>query len=78
MNIADIKDRIAREIRASGMSQREIASSIRVHPSAITQYLNGRSAPALDTLARLCVTLDVSADYLLGITDYSGRKESEK
>lgn len=74
MDIAKIKDRIAKEIRASGMSQREIADRIHVHPSAITQYLNGRSAPALDTLARLCLALDVSADYLLGITDYSGKR----
>ena len=74
MDIEEIKNRIAKEIKASGMSQREIANGIHVHPSAITQYLNGRSAPALDTLAKLCVLLDISADYLLGITDYSGKK----
>ena len=74
MEIKQIKNRIAREIEMSGMKQCEIAKAINVHPSAITQYLNGRSAPALDTLAKLCVLLDVSADYLLGITDYSGRK----
>ena len=74
MEIKEIKERIAKEIADSGMKQCDIAKAINVHPTAITQYLSGRSAPALDTLAKLCVLLDVSADYLLGITDYSGRK----
>ena len=26
--------------------------------------------PALDTLAKICKLLDVSADYILGISDY--------
>lgn len=75
MDIKEIKKRIALEIEESGMKQCEIAKRINVHPTAITQYLNGRSAPALDTLAKLCVVLDVSADYILGITDYSGRQK---
>ena len=74
MDIKTIKARIAKEIIDSGMKQCDIAKAINVHPTAITQYLSGRSAPALDTLAKLCVLLDVSADYLLGIADYSGKK----
>lgn len=75
MDIKEIKSRIAREIEQSGMKQCEIARRINVHPTVITQYLNGRSAPALDTFAKLCVVLDVSSDYLLGITDYIGLKK---
>ena len=75
MDIREIKKRIAKEIETSGLKQCEIAKAINVHPTAITQYLSGRSAPALDTLAKLCLLLDVSADYLLGITDYSGRRK---
>ena len=77
MNIAEIKKRIAFEIKTSGISQCEIARKIGVHPTAITQYLSGRSAPALDTLAKLCVVLDISADYVLGITDYTGQSSRE-
>ena len=75
MSITVIKERIAKEIADSGIKQCDIARQLNVHPSLITQYLNGRSAPGLDTFAKLCVILDVSADYLLGITDYSGRKK---
>ena len=78
MNIKDIKARIANEIVSSGMRQVDIAEKLHVHPSAISQYLSGRSAPALDTLAKLCVVLDVSADYLLGITDYLGQEQKIK
>lgn len=77
MELKSISKRIATEIRNSDQTQVEIARKINVHPSAITQYLNGRSQPALDTLAKLCIVLDVSADYILGIEEYSGKKKAQ-
>ena len=37
-----------------------------------------KSLPALDTFAKLCVLLDLDANYLLGITDYSGKKKESE
>ena len=64
-----IQARIAEEIKNSKLSQTEIAKAIGVNQSQISCYLHGKKMPALDTFANLCVVLDASPDYLLGIRD---------
>ena len=66
--LAQIQRRLREEIKNSGMAQRDIAAGIGVSPQTVSRYMRGDIFPALDTLARLCVLLDVSADYILGIT----------
>lgn len=61
--LAEIQRRLREEIKNSGMAQRDIAAAI-----GVSRYMRDDIFPALDTLARLCVLLDVSADYILGIT----------
>ena len=65
--VEEIKVRLREEIKRSGMTTVEIAR--RVSPEMITQYCTTKKLPRLDTFARLCQVLDVSADYLLGIKE---------
>ena len=51
------------------MTTVEIARRVGVSPEMITQYCTTKKLPRLDTFARLCQVLDVSADYLLGIKE---------
>lgn len=51
------------------LKQKEIAEQCGINPSCITQYKNGESEPTLNTLYDLCKVLNVSADYLLGLSD---------
>ena len=66
--LAEIQRRLREEIKNSGMAQRDIAAAIGVSPQTVSRYMRVDIFPALDTLARLCVLVDVSADYILGIT----------
>lgn len=49
------------------MTTAEIAKRIGVTPEMVTQYCTTKKLPRLDTFAKLCQVLDVSADYLLGL-----------
>lgn len=64
-----IRARIAEAIKNSGLSQTEIAKRIDVKQPTVGQYLSGRALPSLETLAKLCTVLEVSSDYLLGLSD---------
>ncbi len=64
---SEIAARIKKEIETSGKSKKEIAEAIGVKPPTVSQYLSGRAQPSLATLSKLCVFLDCSADYILGI-----------
>ena len=65
-----IKKRLADEIKSSGKSLKEIAYEIGVTPAMITQYKTTGKLPSLETFAKICKILDVSADYILGLSDF--------
>jgi len=64
-----IKERLVEEITMSGLSMKEIAKRIGVHPSMVSEYKTTKKMPSLETFALICKALDVSADYILGLTD---------
>ena len=63
------RERIIEALKQSKLKQKEIAERCGIHPSCITQYKNGESEPTLETLFNLCRVLDVTSDYLLGLTE---------
>ncbi|HIR23853.1 MAG TPA: helix-turn-helix transcriptional regulator [Candidatus Scatosoma pullicola] len=67
--VDEIKKRLREEIIHSGMTTVELARRVGVSPEMITQYCTTKKLPRLDTFARLCRALDVSADYMLGLSD---------
>ena len=60
-----IGPRIAALRRERGMSQADLAAAIRVSPSALGMYEQGRREPSADTLVALAKALEVTTDFLL-------------
>jgi len=54
----------------AGMSQRDVAESVGITPSAYANYEQNLREPSLGVLVKICEVLDVSADFLLGIEDW--------
>ena len=67
MDIEIIKQRLRQEIKTCNKSIKQIAELLEVSPEMVTQYCTTKKLPRLDTFAKLCEILDVSADYILGI-----------
>ena len=57
--------RIAALRKQAGLSQAELARRIRVSPSAVGMYEQGRREPSVDTLVAIARELQVSTDFLL-------------
>lgn len=64
-----IKQRLKEEIENSGLTKSEIARRVGISPEMITQYITTKKLPKLDTFAKLCKELDLSANYILGLED---------
>ena len=64
-----IKKRLGEELKNSGLTTIEIAKLIGVTPEMITQYRTTKKLPKLDTFAKLCKELDLSANYILGLDE---------
>lgn len=66
--------RLVEAIKASGKLQTQIAKEVGVAKQCISDFKSGKSNPSIQTLTLLCISLDVSADYLLGLTDEMGNR----
>ena len=65
ITLEQIQNRLAEAILQSGLKQGELAEKIGVKQSQISCYVHGKKLPALDTLANLCMVLDVDTNYIL-------------
>lgn len=58
-----------KEIRKErGKTQKELATLINVSERLYQSYEYGKVIPSITVLEKLCKTLNISADYLLGLT----------
>ena len=69
ITIQNVQIKLAEAIRQSELSQAEIARRLNIKPTQITCYLQGTKMPAIDTLANLCVILDLDANEILCVTE---------
>ena len=65
ITLLQIQQQIAEAIKQSGMTQTEIGKKLGVSQQSISHYVKGDKLPALDTLANLCVLLDVDPSDIL-------------
>ena len=64
----DFGKRLAECRRNSNFTQEELANRIGVTPQALSKWENGLSSPDLSLFSSLCEILEMSSDYLLGLS----------
>lgn len=64
-----IKRRLSEELKNCNLTTVEIAKKVGVSPEMVTQYSTTKKLPKLDTFAKICKELDLSANYILGLED---------
>lgn len=62
-------DRLRAARERKGLSQHELARICGLGANQISRYENGFTDPSATVLAKLAYELDVSLDYLMGLTD---------
>lgn len=58
------------------LNQTGLAKIIGVKQSQISEWLKGKAKPGYDLLKQIAITLNVSADYLLGLENEDGIKNN--
>lgn len=56
-------------MKANSVTQQALATAIGTSRPAVTQFANGSNLPSIEKLVAIAKYLDVSTDYLLGLTD---------
>lgn len=66
MTVAESLKRFRRDL---GLTQREVAMQLELLPQAYNRYESGKYLPNAEILIKLAKAYDVTADYLLGLSD---------
>lgn len=67
-----LHNRIAQERRRLGLSQLQLSRELKISPSAMGMYEQGRRTPDLQTLTSLSRLFRVSLDYLITGRNFDG------
>ncbi|MEG9430316.1 MAG: helix-turn-helix transcriptional regulator [Christensenellaceae bacterium] len=65
ITIKDIQAQISEGIKSSGYTQTEIGKKLGISQQTVSHYIKGDKMPSLDTLANLCVLLDLDPAEVL-------------
>lgn len=59
-----------------GLTQKQLADKLSLVKATISSYEQSANYPSLEVFTNICKTFDVSADFLLGLSDDIGIKMS--
>ncbi len=62
-------DRIKFVRDCKNITQKSVAEALNIKPQQYERYENGKNVMPITYLANICKFLNVSADYILGLTD---------
>jgi transcriptional regulator with XRE-family HTH domain len=69
---------ILKELRIEKkISQKQISIDIGISTSHYQSYEYGKTKPTIDNLIKFCQYFNVSADYLIGLSDIKNANEKE-
>ena len=66
----NFKDRLNKLIDEEGITKYKLAKDLCTSKATILNWTKGNNEPKVTDIIRLCRYFDVSADYLLGLSDY--------
>src|SRR5690625_3828675 len=69
MTVIIFRERLKALREQHGFDQKDMGKKLNISPSAYGFYEQGRNEPSLESLKRLSEILNVSTDYLLGLSN---------
>lgn len=70
-----IGTRINGELGKKGISQKELADALNIPSTTVSSFCSGKRTPNTQQIIEISNFLDISADYLLGISDFSPKDD---
>jgi len=64
-----LSNRLKQAITSKGITQRQLAVLCDTTEVSVSRWVRGKRIPDAEMLYKLCKALNVSADYLLGLSD---------
>lgn len=69
-NMKVFSERLRDLRKSAGLTQQQISERLHISQQSYARYESGTGEPNLETLAKIAAILDVTSDYLLGLTEF--------
>lgn len=69
MNIEYLGEKLKAVRKSNNLTQKNLSEKVGVKTRTIASYEQGSAYPSLEIFGKLCDSLNVSSDYLLGLSD---------
>ena len=57
-------------IESNSLNQLTFANAVKVNQSQVSDWISGKSKPSFEALRDICIRFNISADYLLGLSQF--------
>lgn len=64
------KHRLGEALKENNISQSQLAKMVEMPPQTIYKYVNFKRSMTIENLVKISKALNVSTDYLLGLSDH--------
>jgi transcriptional regulator with XRE-family HTH domain len=62
-----VSNRLRTALQIRNLSQKQFAQKLGITEVTASRYINGTRTPNANVIAKICKTLNISADWLLGL-----------
>jgi len=69
MSLDYFGDRLKASRKSAGLTQVALANKLLMASGTISAYEQGLKYPSIEVLVKICIILETSSDYLLGLSD---------
>ena len=76
MNMQYFGNKLKHLRESKNITQKELAEKLGIVKSSVSAYEMDRTYPSISILREICTIFNVSADYMLGLTDDIVRQDS--
>ena len=76
MDFSQFAGTLREQLETHGFSQKQLARAAATTEATISRYVTGKNQPEISIVVRIAKALNVSVDYLCGLTDTPAPKES--
>lgn len=67
--MAEFSEILREYLHENGLTQQAFANKINVKQAQVSEWLKGKAKPGYDNLRQMAIALEISAEYLLGLTE---------
>lgn len=69
MTLEHFSDRLKATRKSKNLTQADLAHKLNIVTGTVSSYEQGLKYPSIEVLVNICQVLEISADFLLGVSD---------